>query len=89
MSRISRASEASSSYHELPLVRFRQAVPIFFSATTLAVALAAEALGHPQDHLLHREQQRGPALSRYRDEAEIIALTPSERTLNGMMMLVR
>ena len=87
MSRISRAIEASSSYHDLPRVRFRQAEPTFSNATAMAAAQAAEALGIRKIICFTESGNTVRLLSRYRAEAEIIALTPSERTLNGMTIL--
>lgn len=87
MSRISRAIEASSSYHDLPRVRFRESEPTFSNATAMAAAQAAEALGIRKIVCFTESGNTVRLLSRYRAEAEIIALTPSERTLNGMSVL--
>jgi pyruvate kinase len=87
MSRIARAIESSSSYHDLPRVRFRQAEPTFSNATAMAAAQAAEALGIRKIICFTESGNTVRLLSRYRAEAEIIALTPSERTLNGMTVL--
>ncbi len=87
MSRISRAIETSSRYHDLPRVRFREAEPTFSNATALAAAQAAEALGIRKIICFTESGNTVRLLSRYRAEAEIIALTPNERTLNGMTIL--
>ncbi|HTF90177.1 MAG TPA: pyruvate kinase [Planctomycetota bacterium] len=87
MSRISRAIETSSRYHDLPRVRFREAEPTFSNATAMAAAQAAEALGIHKIICFTESGNTVRLLSRYRAEAEIIALTPSERTLNGMTIL--
>ena len=87
MSRISRAIESSSSYHDLPRVRFRESEPTFSNATAMAAAQAAEALGIRKIICFTESGNTVRLLSRYRAEAEIIALTPSERTLNGMTIL--
>jgi pyruvate kinase len=87
MSRISRAIESSSRYHDLPRVRFRDAEPTFSNATALAAAQAAEALGIRKIICFTESGNTVRLLSRYRAEAEIIALTPSERTLHGMTIL--
>ena len=87
MSRISRAIESSSRYHDLPRVRFREAEPTFSNATAMAAAQAAEALGIRKIICFTESGNTVRLLSRYRAEAEIIALTPSERTLHGMTIL--
>lgn len=87
MSRISRAIETSSRYHDLPRVRFRDAEPTFSNATAMAAAQAAEALGIRKIICFTESGNTVRLLSRYRSEAEIIALTPNERTVNGMTIL--
>ncbi|MCC6406480.1 MAG: pyruvate kinase [Planctomycetes bacterium] len=87
MSRIARAVETSLRYRELPRVSFRQNEPTFSNATALAAAQAAEALDIQKIVCFTETGNSVRLLSRYRTAAEIIALTPNERTLNGMTVL--
>jgi pyruvate kinase len=89
MSRISRAVETSQRYHELPRVSFRESEPTFSNATALAAAQAAEALDIHRIICFTESGNTVRLLSRYRPDAEIIALTPSERTLHAMTVLSR
>jgi pyruvate kinase len=87
MSRIARAVERSQRYHELPRVTFRDSEPTFSNGTALAAAQAAEALGIQKIICFTESGNTVRLLSRYRSAAEIIALTPSQRTLNSMTIL--
>ncbi|MCK6448335.1 MAG: pyruvate kinase [Planctomycetes bacterium] len=87
MTRIARAVETSLRYRELPRVGFRQNEPTFSNATALAAAQAAEALDIQKIVCFTETGNSVRLLSRYRTAAEIIALTPNERTLNGMTVL--
>ena len=87
MNRIARAVETSQRYHDLPRVSFRQNEPTFSNATALAAAQAAEALGIHKIVCFTETGNTVRLLSRYRVGGEIIALTPSERTLHGMTIL--
>ncbi|MCE9595674.1 MAG: pyruvate kinase [Planctomycetes bacterium] len=87
MSRIARAVETSLRYRELPRVSFRENEPTFSNATALAAAQAAEALDIQKIVCFTETGNSVRLLSRYRAEAEIIALTPNARTLNGMTIL--
>jgi pyruvate kinase len=87
MSRIARAVERSQRYHELPRVAFRDSEPTFSNGTALAAAQAAEALGIQKIICFTESGNTVRLLSRYRSAAEIIALTPSQRTLNAMTIL--
>ena len=89
MSSIAKAVEASRQYHEMALVSFRDSEPTFSNATTLAAARAGEALGIRKIICFTESGNTPRLLSRYRAGAEIIALTPSERTLCGMTVLSR
>jgi pyruvate kinase len=89
MSRIARAVLSSQRYHDLPRVAFREEEPTFSNATALAAAYAAEALKIRTIVCFTESGNTVRLLSRYRADAEIIALTPSERTLNGMTVLSR
>ncbi len=87
MSRIAKAVETSLRYRELPRVSFRQNEPTFSNATALAAAQAAEALNIQKIICFTETGNSVRLLSRYRVQAEIIALTPNERTLNAMTIL--
>ncbi len=87
MTRISRAVESSARYRDLPRVAFRECEPSFSNATALAAAQAAEALDIEKIVAFTESGNTARLLSRYHPAAEIIALTPSERTLRGMTVL--
>lgn len=71
----------------MPKVAFRDNEPTFSNATALAAAQAAEALGIVKIICFTESGNTPRLLSRYRVAAEIIALTPSERTLQQMTIL--
>jgi pyruvate kinase len=87
MARIARSVEASQRYHDLPRVSFRAAGTSFSNATAMAAAEAAEALALSKIVVFTETGNTVRLISRYRPSAEIVALTPSERTLNGMTVL--
>ena len=87
MSRISRVVETSQRYHDLPRVSFRENEPTFSNATALAAVQAAEALGIQKIVAFTESGNTVRLLSRYRPEAEIVALTPSRNTLHAMTVL--
>jgi len=87
MARIARAVEASPRYREISRVAFRQNEPTFSNATALAAAQAAEALRIGKIICFTETGNTVRLLSRYRVAGEIVALTPSERTLNAMTVL--
>jgi pyruvate kinase len=87
MCRIARAAENSSSYRDLPRVSFRESEPTFSNATALAAVQAAEALDIRSIVCFTESSNTVRLVSRYRPEAEIIALTPSRRTLHAMTIL--
>jgi len=87
MTRIARAAEESSSYRDLPRVSFRESEPTFSNATALAAVEAAEALGIRTIVCFTESGNSARLVSRYRPEAEVIGLTPSERTLHSMTVL--
>ena len=87
MARIARAVESSQRYHELPRMGFRESEPTFSNATAMAAAYAATALGIHKIVCFTESGNTVRLLSRYRTVAEIIALTPSRRTLNNMTVL--
>ncbi len=87
MARIARAVETSPRYQELSRGPFRQNEPTFSNATALAAAQAAEALKIKKIICFTETGNTVRLLSRYRIAGDIIALTPSERTLHAMTIL--
>ena len=87
MVRIARAVEGSERYREASRMKFRKSEPTFSNATALGAARVAEALGIHKIVCFTESGNTVRLLSRYRTVAEIIALTPSERTLHGMTVL--
>ncbi|QDU69352.1 pyruvate kinase [Engelhardtia mirabilis] len=87
MVRIAHAVETSDGYNELPRVEFRASEPTFSNAIAVAAVEAAEALGLTKIIAFTETGNTVRLLSRYRPRAEIIALTPHQRTLNLMAML--
>ena len=73
----------------LPLepVESRGSEPTFWNATAMAAAHAAEALRIGKIVCFTESGNTVRLLSRYRTPAEIIALTPSRRTLQAMTVL--
>ena len=87
MKRIVVAVETSQRYHDMQRVTFRESEPTFSNGTALAAAEAAEALNIRTIVCFTESGNTGRLLSRYRTGADIIALTPSERTMNAMTIL--
>ncbi len=87
MSRIARAAESSERYREAARTGFRASEPTFSNATALGAASVAEALSIRKIVCFTESGNTVRLLSRYRSAAEIIALTPSERTLRSMTVL--
>ncbi len=87
MARIARAVETSPRFRDLTRVAFRQNEPTFSNATALAAVQAAEALRIGKIICFTETGNTVRLLSRYRTAGEIIALTPSERTLHAMTVL--
>ncbi len=87
MAGIARAVEASSSYRELPRVEFRSTEPTAPNAVALAAVDAADALGLSRIVCFTESGATARLVSRYRPLADIVALSPHERTLRGMAVL--
>jgi pyruvate kinase len=87
MSRICRAVEQSQRYLDLPRVAFRQSEQTFSNAIALAAVQAAEALGLSKIIAFTETGNTVRLLSRYRPQAEVVAITPSERVYNAMAIL--
>lgn len=87
MNRIALAVERSQRYHDLPRVVFRSSEPTFSNAIALAATDAAGALKLSKIVCFTETGNSVRLISRYRPSAEIIALSPHERTLNAMTLL--
>ena len=87
MSRIVLAVETSQSYHEMQHVDFRESEPTFSNGTAHAAAEVAEALSISTIVCFTESGNTVRLLSRYRTGADIIGLTPSERTMHSMTIL--
>lgn len=87
MDRIAKAVEASDRYAELSKVVFRASEPTFSNAVALAAAKSAEALSLGKIVCFTETGNTVRLISRYRPRAEIIALSPHERTLARMTVL--
>ena len=87
MARIAQAVESSERYRALPRVEFRGSEPTFSNAIAMAAVDAAEALGIQKIIAFTETGNTVRLLSRYRPEAELIALTPNEHTLNQIAIL--
>jgi pyruvate kinase len=87
MTRIARAVEASQRYHDIPRPTFRSADGNFSNATAYAAVQASEALNVSKIVCFTETGNTVRLLSRYRPNAEIIALTQHARTVNHMTIL--
>ena len=87
MRRIAATVEASQRYRDIERIAFRRAEPTVSNATTLAAVQAAEALGIERIVCFTETGNTARLLSRYRPVAEVIALSPDERTLGRMAVL--
>jgi pyruvate kinase len=87
MARIVRVAESSQRFSDVPGASFRASEPTFSNATAMAAVHAAGALGIKKIVVFTESGNTVRLLSRYRTTAEIIALTPSERTLRAMTIL--
>ncbi len=87
MEKIARAVEESQRYHDLPRAGLRDSEQNFSNAVAQAAAQAAEAL-HLETIICFTETGNTPRqLSRYRPNAEVLALSPHVRTLRRMAVL--
>jgi pyruvate kinase len=87
MNRIAHAVETSQRYAEQPRIEWRASEPTFSNAIAVASVEAVEALGLSKIIAFTETGNTVRLLSRYRPRAEIIALTPHQRTLNLMSVL--
>jgi pyruvate kinase len=87
MSRIARAVESSQRYRDIPRPTFRSSEFNFSNATALAAVQASEALRIPRIVCFTETGNTVRLISRYRPSAEVVALTPNQRTVNHMTIL--
>ncbi len=87
MSKIARAVESSQRYRDIPRPSFRAAETNFSNATAMASVQVAQALRVPLIVCFTETGNTVRLISRYRPDAEVIALTPNQRTVNHMTML--
>jgi pyruvate kinase len=87
MTKIARAVESSQRYHDIPRPLFRSAEANFSNATALAAVQASEALNVTKIVCFTETGNTVRLISRYRPNAEIIALTPHQRAVNHMTVL--
>jgi pyruvate kinase len=87
MVKICRAVETSQYYADLPPIEFRSAEADFSNATAHAAVEAADALGVRYIVCFTESGNTARLLSRYRPRADIVAVSPNERTLHLMAVL--
>jgi pyruvate kinase len=87
MSSIALAVEGSERYRNIDRTAFRSSEPTFSNATAMGAVRVAAALGIGKIVCFTESGNTVRLLSRYRTGAEIIALTPSERTQRTMTLL--
>lgn len=87
MSKIARAVEQSQRYQDLPRLRFREEEADFSNATAMAAVQVAEVLNLRLIVVFTETGNTVRLISRYRTNAEIIALSPNRTTINHMTAL--
>ena len=87
MNRICRAVEQSQRYLDLPRVAFRESEQTFSNAIALAAVQASEALGLSKIIAFTETGNTVRLVSRYRPQAEVVAITPEEKVYNQMSVL--
>ncbi|MEY2786435.1 MAG: hypothetical protein RL277_2647 [Planctomycetota bacterium] len=87
MSRIASAVEQSQRYQTLPAPAFRQSEANFANAVALAAVQAATALNISKIVCFTETGNTVRLLSRYRPNAEVLALSPHPQTVNHMTVL--
>jgi pyruvate kinase len=87
MARIARAVEHSQRYHDMPHPAFRTSEANFANAVALAAVQATEALNITKIVCFTETGNTVRLISRYRPSAEVIALSPHQRTCNHMSVL--
>jgi pyruvate kinase len=87
MTRIARAVETSQRYHDLPRLGFRPSEANFSNAVAMAAAHVAQAIGIRHIVCFTETGNTVRQLSRYRPQAEIVALSPHLKTVRHMSVL--
>ncbi len=87
MARVASAVETSDQYRSLPKVTFRDSEPTFSNAIALAAVRVADALGLRKIICFTESGNTVRQISRYRPEAEILAITPHAETERRMSIL--
>ena len=85
--RISRAVEHSQRYLDLPRRDFRDSEPDFSNALAMAAVQVTEALGLQRIVCFTETGNTVRLISRYRPNAEILAICPRQSTINCMTPL--
>ena len=87
MRSISRAVEASSRYSEMPRTAWRASEPDAANAVAMAAVRVADALDLSKIICFTETGRTARLLTRYRPQAEIVALSPKSVTVNQMTLL--
>lgn len=87
MRKISRAVEASARYHAMPRTAWRESEPDSANAVAMAAVRVADALELSKIVCFTETGRTARLLTRYRPNAEIIALSPKSITVNQMTLL--
>ena len=87
MHRVALSVELSSEFRKRPEITFRDAEPTFSNAIALAAVRVAEAIDLEKIVCFTETGNTVRQISRYRPNAEVIALTPHLRTLRTMTIL--
>jgi pyruvate kinase len=87
MTRIASAVEHSQRYHDLPRLGFRSGESTFSNATAMAAVQVAEALGASKIVCFTETGNTVRLISRYRPNAQIIALSPRIETVRAVTVL--
>jgi len=87
MRKVARAVESSARYRESPRVRWSETEPDSAHAVAMAAVRVADALGIQRIVCFTETGRTTRLLSRNRPQAEIIALSPYESTVNQMTIL--
>jgi pyruvate kinase len=87
MRRIARAVESGSRFREMPRPSWRDTEPDSADAVAMAAVRVAHVLGIGKIVCFTETGRTIRLLTRYRPQAEIIALSPNEATVNQMAVL--
>ncbi|MFT5286233.1 MAG: pyruvate kinase [Planctomycetota bacterium] len=87
MQRVALSVEKSSEFRKRPDITFRDSEPTFSNAIALAAVRVAESISLRKIVCFTESGNTVRQISRYRPRAEVIALTPHERTQRSMTIL--